>query len=206
MSKENENKKMQVVIATRNQGKVREFNFMFQQLGWEAVSLAEFPDVPEVVEDGETFEANARKKAETVSRFLNMPAVGDDSGLQVDVLGGKPGVYSARFAGEKATDKDNWQKLLRELQGVPNEQRTARFRCTLAFARPGEETMIADGKCEGVILREPAGTNGFGYDPVFFLPDRLCTMAQLDPSVKNKISHRANALHSLVEQIRGMGV
>lgn len=202
----NQNKPIQVVIATRNQGKVREFNMMFQQLGWEAVSIADFPDVPEVVEDGETFEANARKKAETVSRFLQMPAVGDDSGLEVDALGGKPGVYSARFAGEKATDEENWQKLLQELQDVPNERRTARFRCALAFARPGEETILAHGRCEGAILREPAGTNGFGYDPVFFLPDRLCTMAQVDPSVKNKISHRANALHNLVEQIRGMGV
>lgn len=197
---------MRVVIATRNQGKVREFQLMFQQLGWDAVSLAEFEDVPEVVEDGETFEANARKKAETISRFLQLPAVGDDSGLEVDALDGRPGVYSARFAGEKATDEENVQKLLQEMQHVPNEKRTARFRCALAFARPGAETLIAHGKCEGAILRAPAGHNGFGYDPVFFLPDRLCTMAQLDASVKNQISHRANALHNLLESIRGIGV
>ncbi len=202
----NQEKRMQVVIATRNQGKVREFQAMFEQLGWEAVSLAQFENVPEVVEDGETFEANARKKAETIARHLNLPTVGDDSGLEVDALGGKPGVYSARYAGEQASDEDNWRKLLKELAEVPNEKRTARFRCVLAFARPGEETLVASGQCEGVILREPAGHNGFGYDPVFFLPERLCTMAQLDSSVKNQISHRAHALHHLAEKIRGIGV
>ncbi|MGC5326561.1 XTP/dITP diphosphatase [Brevibacillus sp. SYSU BS000544] len=202
----NEEKRIKIVVATRNQGKVREFNEMFQQFGWEAVSLAEYPDVPEVVEDGETFEANARKKAETIAAFLNIPAIGDDSGLEVDAIGGKPGVYSARFAGENATDEDNWRKLLQLMQDVPNEKRTARFRCVLAFARPNEETITANGHCEGAILREPAGTNGFGYDPVFFLPDRLCTMAQLSAEQKNKISHRAMALHNLVEKIRGIHV
>lgn len=202
----NEGKRNKIVVATRNQGKVREFNEMFGQFGWEAVSLTEYPDVPEVVEDGDTFEANARKKAETISVYLNMPAIGDDSGLEVDALGGKPGVYSARFAGEQATDEDNWRTLLDQLQDVPNEKRTARFRCALAFARPNQETILSNGHCEGAILREPAGSNGFGYDPVFFLPERLCTMAQLSAEQKNKISHRAMALHNLVEKIRGIHV
>lgn len=202
----NENLRTKIVVATRNQGKVREFHKMFQQFGWEAVSLMDYPDVPEVVEDGLTFEENARKKAETIAAFLNMPAIGDDSGLEVDALDGKPGVYSARFAGENATDEDNWRKLLDQMRDVPNEKRTARFRCALAFARPNEETIVASGHCEGAILREPAGTNGFGYDPVFFLPEKLCTMAQLEAEQKNQMSHRAMALHNLVEKIRGIRV
>jgi XTP/dITP diphosphohydrolase len=193
----------QVVLATRNQGKVREFNRLFADLGWEAVSLDAFPDAPEVVEDGDTFEANALKKARTVSTYLGMPAVGDDSGLEVDALEGRPGVFSARYAGENATDEDNWRKLLKELEDVPMERRKARFRCVLAFVEPGEEPIVASGACEGVIVREPSGTNGFGYDPVFFLPQYMCTMAQLTPEQKNQISHRAMALRSLWEKIKG---
>ncbi|GAA4704870.1 XTP/dITP diphosphatase [Brevibacillus fulvus] len=191
-----------VVLATRNQGKVKEFDRLLAPLGWEVVSVSAYPDAPEVIEDGDTFAANAIKKAQTISQILGLPAIADDSGLEVDALDGRPGVYSARYAGEHATDEENWQKLLRELEKVPNEKRTARFRCTLAFVQPGQPPLLAEGKCEGVILREPAGTNGFGYDPVFFLPQRLCTMAQLPPEEKNRISHRAMALHNLLEKIR----
>jgi XTP/dITP diphosphohydrolase len=193
----------QVILATRNQGKVREFNRLFADLGWEAVSLDAFPDAPEVVEDGDTFEANALKKARTISTYLGMPAVGDDSGLEVDALEGRPGVYSARYAGEGATDEDNWRKLLKELEDVPMERRTARFRCVLALAEPGKEPIMASGHCEGVIVRQPAGTNGFGYDPVFFLPQHMATMAQLSPEQKNQISHRAMALRNLLAKIKG---
>lgn len=190
-----------VVLATRNQGKVKEFNKLFAVLGWEGISLAEFEGVPEVVEDGDTFEANALKKAITISTYLNLPAVGDDSGLEVDALNGRPGVYSARYAGEHATDEENWRKLLQEMADVPDEKRTARFRCTLAFVEPGQEPVIATGSCEGLIAREPAGTNGFGYDPVFSLPDLNKMMAQLLPEEKNQLSHRAKAMGNLLQMM-----
>jgi XTP/dITP diphosphohydrolase len=195
----------QVVLATRNQGKVKEFNKLFAELGWEVVSLAEFEGVPEVVEDGETFEANALKKAATISTYLGLPAVGDDSGLEVDALDGRPGVYSARFAGEHATDEDNWRKLLRELSDVPDEKRTARFRCTLALVEPGREPVIASGSCEGVIAKEPLGNNGFGYDPVFYMPAVGKMMAQLSPEEKNKLSHRAHAMLNLLDTMKAEG-
>jgi XTP/dITP diphosphohydrolase len=195
----------QVVLATRNQGKVREFERLFAPLGWDVQSLAAYPDAPEVIEDGDTFAANAIKKAVTIAQSLGITAVADDSGLEVDALGGRPGVYSARFAGEDATDEENWRKLLTELKEVPLEKRTARFRCVLAYAEPDKEPLIASGTCEGIILHEPAGTNGFGYDPVFFLPQRMCTMAQLDAEEKNKISHRAQAMQNLLEEIRRNG-
>ncbi|HZG18100.1 MAG TPA: XTP/dITP diphosphatase [Candidatus Bathyarchaeia archaeon] len=194
-----------VVLATRNKGKVREMERLFAPLGWEIISLDDFPDAPEVVEDGETFTANALKKATTISAATGLPAIADDSGLEVDALEGRPGVCSARFAGEQASDEDNWKKLLTELKDTPKEKRTARFRCVLAFVEPGKEPITASGACEGVILREPAGTNGFGYDPVFFLPEQMCTMAQLAPERKNQISHRAKAMENLLAEIRGTG-
>lgn len=192
----------QVVLATRNQGKVKEFNRLFAESGWEGISLEGFDGVPEVVEDGDTFEANALKKAVTISTYLGLPAVGDDSGLEVDALQGRPGVYSARYAGEDATDEENWRKLLGELESVPDEERAARFRCTLAFVVPGKDPIMATGACEGVIAREPAGTNGFGYDPVFYLPQMGKMMAQLSPDEKNQISHRAHAMHRLLEALK----
>ncbi|MGG4497924.1 XTP/dITP diphosphatase [Brevibacillus reuszeri] len=191
-----------VVLATRNQGKVKEFNRLFADLGWEGISLAEFEGVPEVIEDGETFEANALKKAIEISTYLNLPALGDDSGLEVDALDGRPGVYSARYAGEDATDEKNWRKLLDELESVPMEQRTARFRCTIAFVVPGAEPVITTGSCEGLIAREPKGTNGFGYDPVFYIPEMDKMMAQLLPEEKNQISHRAKAMNRLLEVLK----
>lgn len=191
-----------VVLATRNQGKVKEFNRLFADLGWEGISLAEFDGVPEVIEDGETFEANALKKAIEISTYLNLPALGDDSGLEVDALDGRPGVYSARYAGEDATDEKNWRKLLDELDGVPMERRTARFRCTIAFVVPGSEPVITTGSCEGLIAKEPKGTNGFGYDPVFYIPEMEKMMAQLLPEEKNQISHRARAMTHLLEALK----
>lgn len=195
----------QIVLATRNQGKVREFQNLFAPLGWTAVSVAAFPEVPEVVEDGKTFEENARKKAVTIANHLGLPAIGDDSGLEVDALAGAPGVYSARYAGEQATDAENVQKLLAELEGVEMSQRTARFRCVLAYAEPGQPPIIVSGACEGVIAYEPAGEGGFGYDPVFFLPQRRCTMAQLSIDEKNRISHRAEAMRNLFASLKEAG-
>ncbi|MET3290471.1 XTP/dITP diphosphatase [Brevibacillus fluminis] len=192
-----------VVLATRNQGKVKEFNKMFAELGYTAVSLADFPDAPDVVEDGDTFEANAVKKAVETASFLGCAVLADDSGLEVDALNGAPGVYSARYAGEHGNDEANWRKLLAELEGVPDEKRTARFRCTLAYVAPGEAPVIATGTCEGMIAHEPKGTNGFGYDPVFYLPERGCMMAEIDPATKNQISHRAAAMHKLMQIFRG---
>ncbi|MGN7468398.1 XTP/dITP diphosphatase [Brevibacillus sp. SAFN-007a] len=191
-----------VVLATRNQGKVKEFNRLFADYGWEGISLAQYEGVPEVVEDGDTFEANALKKAIEISTYLQLPALGDDSGLEVDALDGRPGVYSARYAGEEATDEENWRKLLNELADVPMEQRTARFRCTLAFVVPGEEPILATGACEGLIAREPKGTNGFGYDPVFYIPELDKRMAELLPEEKNRISHRAKAMQKLLEALK----
>lgn len=191
-----------IVLATRNKGKISEFAGLFAPLGWEVVSVADFPEAPEVQENGTTFEQNAIKKAATIASVLGMTALADDSGLEVDALEGRPGVYSARYAGEQATDEENWRKLLAELHDVPMAKRTARFRCVLALIEPGKEPIVASGACEGIILREPAGTNGFGYDPVFFLPQRLCTMAQLDKQEKNKLSHRAVAMNNLMEKIR----
>ncbi len=191
-----------VVLATRNQGKVKEFNRLFAEYGWEGISLAEYEGVPEVGEDGETFEANALKKAIEISTYLNLLTLGDDSGLEVDALDGRPGVYSARYAGEEATDEQNWRKLLTELDSVPMEQRTARFRCTLALVIPGEEPIIATGACEGMIAREPKGANGFGYDPVFYIPELNKQMAELLPEEKNQISHRAKAMQKLLELLK----
>lgn len=200
----NTTKQAKIVLATRNQGKVREFQRLFAPLGWEVVSVDAYPQAPEVEEDGKTFEENAIKKAKTISDVLGITAIADDSGLEVDALDGAPGVYSARYAGEKATDEQNWRKLLDELKEVPLKKRTARFRCTLAFVQPGQEPITASGTCEGVIIHNPAGTNGFGYDPVFFLPDRLSTMAQLSPEEKSQISHRAKAMQALLEKLRSV--
>lgn len=191
-----------IVLATRNQKKVKEMQDLLASLLWRVVSVAQFPDAPEVEEDGKTFAENALKKARTIAEALGLPALADDSGLEVDALDGAPGVYSARYAGVGATDEDNWRKLLDELKGIPLEKRTARFRCVLAFVRPGEEPVLAEGTCEGVIIHQPAGDGGFGYDPVFFLPDAMCTMAQLSAEEKNRRSHRGQAMRALLAKLR----
>ncbi|GAB7388704.1 XTP/dITP diphosphatase [Bacillaceae bacterium] len=191
-----------VVLATRNEHKIREFREMLVPLGWQPLSVKDFSAAPEVEEDGRTFVENARKKAETIANVLGLPAIADDSGLCVDALGGRPGVYSARYAGPGATDEENNRKLLAELKGIPFAERTARYRCALAFAGPGMETLIAEGTCEGLVAAEPKGGHGFGYDPLFYVPEYGLTMAQLDPAVKNRISHRAQALRKLQELLR----
>lgn len=185
-----------LLVATHNQGKVREYRELLAGLPLEVTYLDAEGITEEVEETGATFAENAVLKAATYARLSGLWTWADDSGLVVDALDGAPGVYSARYAGPGASDADRWRKLLNALAAVPWDQRTARFRCTVALARPETEGGLvetADGAVEGVIAFGPAGTNGFGYDPVFYMPQHAATMAQLDAAVKNTISHRARA-------------
>jgi XTP/dITP diphosphohydrolase len=189
-----------LLLATRNQGKVREFAAFFAELGWEVEAVPE--DAPEVIEDGTTFAANAIKKAETIARHTHKPALADDSGLEVEALEGRPGVYSARYAGEGASDAANNAKLLQELAGVPDGQRGARFVSAIALARPGQETLVSFGTVEGEILRERRGEGGFGYDPLFLVPAHAQTLAEISLEEKNRISHRAEALRAMIDMLK----
>lgn len=190
---------LRLVLATKNQGKVRELQDMLKSMDFEVVSLAEYPGVPEVEEDGNTFWENAVKKAREIAAATGELAMADDSGLEVDYLGGAPGVYSARFAGEHGNSKANNEKLLKLLEGVPWEKRTARFRCVVAIATPDGEVKTAEGTCEGIITTEPRGKEGFGYDPLFYYPEYGKTFAELDRDTKNQISHRGKALRAARE-------
>jgi XTP/dITP diphosphohydrolase len=187
----------EIIIATKNAGKVKEFQTLFAEKEVEVKSLLDFENAPDVEETGETFAENAILKAETISNYLNKVVIADDSGLVVDALDGKPGVYSARYAGEHKNDEENIAKVLEELKGVPFEKRTARFHCALAVSIPCQRTVVVEGTCEGYIAGAPTGTNGFGYDPIFYVPEKQKTMAELSKEEKNKISHRANALKKL---------
>jgi XTP/dITP diphosphohydrolase len=189
--------KIEVVIATRNSGKLREIQAILSPLGLKILSLRDFPEVPEIIEDGQTFEENAVKKAAAVSRQTSRMAIADDSGLAVDALQGRPGVFSSRYAGEKATDAERYQKLLKEMTGTPQGKRGAAFICAMAVASPKGKVEVVEGECRGEIAFAPKGSHGFGYDPVFYLPEWGKTMAELDPEVKNRISHRAQALEKL---------
>jgi len=194
-----------IVLATRNRHKRDELAALLSDLDVRIRTMDEFPNVPEVVEDGETCQANAIKKAKTVAGATGMIAVADDTGLEVDALGGRPGVYAARYAGEHATYEDNWRKLLRELKGVPLDRRTARFITVAAIASPEGDVQIAQGILEGQIAKEASGSKGFGYDPVFLLPESGKTLAELSPEEKNRISHRAKAF-AQVRQLLQNGV
>lgn len=190
----------QVIIATKNKGKVKDFQALFSPLGYEVVTMFDVAPDLEIEETGTTFEENAKIKAETLAKQLQAIVIADDSGLQVDALNGEPGVYSARYAGDH-DDEANIQKVLVKLQGVPAEERTARFVCVIAVASPTMETKTFYGTCEGVILEEKVGTNGFGYDPIFFVPELGKSMAQLTPEQKGAISHRGNALRKLQSEV-----
>jgi XTP/dITP diphosphohydrolase len=190
-----------LLIATTNPGKVREVREILAGTAVEVCSLAELPPVPEAVEDGATFAQNARIKALHYAGLAPGWVLADDSGLEVDALDGAPGVHSARYAGPEADAAQNNAKLVAALAGVPAERRTARFRCHLVLAQGNEVLEEADGSVEGIIVDEPAGTNGFGYDPHFFLPDRGVTVAQLPPEEKNRISHRGRALEALLPRL-----
>jgi XTP/dITP diphosphohydrolase len=194
----------ELVLATRNRNKVIELVALLGDLGIKIRTLDEFPDAPEVVEDGDSCEANAVKKARAIAEYTGLPAVADDTGLEVDALGGRPGVYAARYAGEDATYEDNCRKLLRELTGVPREQRTARFLTVAAIALPLDGIRVAQGTLEGVIAEEASGTLGFGYDPVFLIPELGKTLAQLSVEQKNTISHRAKAFTRATDLLRKM--
>jgi XTP/dITP diphosphohydrolase len=192
---------VKVLIATRNPGKMREYESLLADVptGSVPVEWVNLDDVEidlEVEETGETFEANARLKAAAYAEVSGLLTLADDSGLAVDALGGAPGVLSARYAGPDATDRDRYLKLLRALEGLPPEERGARFVCVVAIATPGGEVVTAEGDVKGRINFEPKGSNGFGYDPVFYIPGLRMTMAQLDESIKNRVSHRAAALQN----------
>ncbi|ALC84192.1 nucleoside-triphosphate diphosphatase [Bacillus gobiensis] len=187
----------EVIIATTNAGKLKEFKEMLEPIGYHVKSLADIGYRQEIEETGHTFEENAVLKAETISKQFHEIVIADDSGLSVDYLGGSPGVYSARYAGEMKDDTANLNKVLRELEGIEKEDRSARFRCALAVSIPGEETKTVEGVVEGYIATEPVGENGFGYDPIFIVKDKTKTMAELTSEEKNKISHRAEALKKL---------
>lgn len=183
---------MKLVIATRNAHKLEEIREIFDFQSLEVLSAFDFPDIPDVVEDGDTFEANAIKKAVEIAKATNCWAMADDSGLEVDALGGAPGVYSARYAGEPCSYSSNNEKLLRELAGKPD--RSARFRTVVALSDPEGNVQTQDGVCPGTIIEELRGANGFGYDPLFVPEGYSETFAELDPQEKNRISHRARAL------------
>jgi XTP/dITP diphosphohydrolase len=193
-----------VVFATKNKGKVREIREMLAGLEVELLSLLDFPNVPEIKEDGQSYLENALKKAITVAEFTGEMALADDSGLEVDALDGDPGIYSARFAGKDATDTRNVQKLLETLNGVPPEKRGASFQCVLVICRPDGVHAAFTGRWNGRIHNLPLGEGGFGYDPVFFLPDQGVTVAQLPGEAKNRLSHRAQAFVKLREWLLQM--
>jgi len=191
-----------IVLATNNPGKVREFNAVLAGFNLEIAPQSAF-NVPEAEETGLTFVENALLKARNAALHSGLPALADDSGLVVDALGGAPGIHSARYAGPGADDRANIAKLLAELSGVPAERRTARFVCVLALLHHPADPMplICQGSWEGVILTELRGANGFGYDPVFFVPSEQCTAAELEPAVKNRLSHRGRALARLAQAL-----
>jgi XTP/dITP diphosphohydrolase len=199
-------KPRKIVVATKNKGKTKEFAAMFGKLGFEVLNLLDFSGLPEIVEDGKTFQENAWKKASVIAEHLQMPVLADDSGLCVDALDGQPGVYSARYAGEYASDEENNRKLLRELEKLdltPDENGCvsgASFVCSLVLAVPnGGNNVSVEGVLRGCITKNPRGAEGFGYDPLFFVPRLQKTLAELTLEEKNEISHRSRALQKLQE-------
>lgn len=188
----------QVVLASRNEGKLAEMQELLSPLGWKLRSIADFGgEAPD--ESGQSFVENALIKARHAAVLSGLPAIADDSGLEVDALEGQPGVLSARYAGDKANDTSNNQKLLRELKGVPDDRRGARFYCVMVYLRSAEDAtpVIAQGQWRGLIAHNPRGANGFGYDPLFLVPDQKCSSAELPPALKNKLSHRGKAAKHL---------
>lgn len=198
---------MKILLATGNRKKAAEIVAVLGEGpgAIECLTLADYPDLPPAVEDGTTFLENARKKAHPAAKATGLPTLGEDSGLEVDALGGEPGIYSARYAEEGASDGANIRKLLREMDGVPPGKRGARYRCTAVLAFPNGKEIAADGSCEGEIALEPRGRGGFGYDPVFLLPDGRM-MAELAPAEKDALSHRGKALRRLSEKLRAVDV
>jgi len=193
--------KKKLVLATANKDKIVEIKKLLGDLDIELLCTTDFPDMPEVVEDRDTLEGNAIKKAREISEFTGLPAVSDDTGLEVDYLNGDPGVYSARYAGEQATYADNVNKLLTELSSVGIENRAGKFRCVVAFYENGA-AMTVEGQCNGIIAETPRGDKGFGYDSVFILPEHNQTFAEMERDVKNSISHRGLAFRRFHDLLR----
>lgn len=191
--------KQVIVLATTNKGKKREMQDILKGFPIEIKNLSDFGPIPEVVEDGETFDDNAYKKAAFTAKVLGFPALADDSGLCVDALDGAPGVYSARYAGENASDADNVAKMLGAMK--EEENRKAAFQCVISIAVPTGAALTYEGRCEGILTREPAGDNGFGYDPLFFFPEFNKTFAQLSLAQKAQISHRGKALKQVTNEM-----
>ncbi len=191
-----------IVLASGNAGKVREINNLLANHGIEVVPQTEF-DVPEAVEDGLTFVENALKKARHAAKLTGLPAIADDSGIEVDALGKRPGIYSARYSGEDANDTKNNEKMLAELKDVKEKDRTARYWCVMVYLENENDPtpIITQGTLEGRIMTAPQGDGGFGYDPIFWLPEQNCAAAELSMDEKNKISHRAIALNALAEKL-----
>ncbi len=188
-----------IILASGNAGKVREIDQLLEGLSLKVLPQSDF-DVPEIEETGLTFIENAILKARNAAHYADLPAIADDSGIAVDVLQGRPGIYSARFAGVGASDEDNLLKLIDMIKPFPEEQRTARFICAIVYIRHEHDPVpiIAQGIWEGQLVTEPKGENGFGYDPVFYVASQQCTSAELPPGVKNKLSHRGQALKQLL--------
>ncbi len=191
----------EVVLATKNKGKAEEFTSLLMGVFQKIIPLRDLDSAPDIVEDGSTFRENVLKKARSISEFTQKLTLADDSGLEVEALGGRPGMLSSRYDGESARDEDNITKLLRELSGLSN--RKGRFICTLALVTPGGKEIVVEGTCEGIIIDEPRGEGGFGYDPVFFVPEMNKTFAELSSEEKNRISHRARAVKALINSING---
>ena len=192
-----------IVLASSNAGKVREINEMLAGHAVRIISQSEF-NVPEVAETGLTFVENALLKARNAARHTGLPAIADDSGIELDALNGRPGIYSARYAGEGASDADNLRKLIDDVKKLPEDRRRCRFVCLMVYLRHAEDPtpLIAEGIWEGIAVTTPRGTNGFGYDPIFYVPIHHCTSAELPPETKNSLSHRGQALRRLVAQLQ----
>ena len=195
----------QIVLASGNAGKLREIAQLLEGINLEILPQSEF-NVPEVEETGLTFVDNAILKARNAAHYTGLPAIADDSGIAVDVLRGRPGIYSARFAGIGASDEENLEKLIRMVEPFPDEERTARFICSMVYIRHEEDhvPVIAEGVWEGQLLIDPKGQNGFGYDPIFYVSSQQCTSAELSPEIKNKLSHRGQALRELLGKLSSL--
>ncbi|MFA7468323.1 MAG: XTP/dITP diphosphatase [Desulfotomaculaceae bacterium] len=193
---------MKIFLATENNGKIQELKRMLPWEEFDVQSIKDYPNYPEVTEDGKTFKENALKKARIAAEYTDLLSLADDSGLEVDFLDGAPGIYSARFAGEGSSDEANNRKLLKLLNGASEGKRTARFRCAVAIAEPGGKSYTAEGICEGIIAAKPAGEGGFGYDPLFYMPRHECTLAEMDMVKKNEISHRGQAMRGAMEILK----
>ncbi|MFC1969690.1 XTP/dITP diphosphatase [Chloroflexota bacterium] len=196
----------ELLLATSNAGKIREYRFLLDGLRYQITTLAEQGITKVVTESGSSYEQNAQLKAVAYARLSQLTTLADDSGLEVDALNGEPGVRSARFAGESATDAERVSFLLAKLNGVPREKRTARFKCVIAIATPEGQSELCYGECQGMIALEPKGKKGFGYDPIFYLPEIGKTMAELPLEMKNQISHRAQASQKARQVLRRLPI